>query len=47
MALRNFDLLNIWSVEQMTVQNYCICSKFGKVTVKNLVFGNLEFEKIT
>jgi hypothetical protein len=45
MALRNFDLLNIWSVEQMTVQNYGICSKFGKVTVENLTFCNLGFGK--
>jgi hypothetical protein len=47
MALQKFDLLNIWFFEQMTVQNYGICSKFGNLTVKNLLFGNLEFEKIT
>ena len=47
MALLNLDLSKIWSVEQMTVRNYGICSKFGNLTVENLVFGNLEFKKIT
>jgi hypothetical protein len=45
MALRNNDLSNIWSVEQMTFRKYGFCSNFGKVTVENLTFSNLGFGK--
>jgi hypothetical protein len=52
MAIRNYDLSNIWSVEQLTVQKFdCLkiwpfeLLKFGKLTVEIFAFCNLEFGK--
>jgi hypothetical protein len=40
-----FSGKNVWQFGNLTVQNYGICSKFGKVKVKNLAFCNLVFGK--